>query len=182
MTGKDPILVHAAVFSAPFGCLWAAATDDGLLALEIEKADTADPEQIVRWVRTLDPSLEFDIECQPSAFLNRVGIIVQSYFNRRQPIPSMPLDLRLGTHFQCDVWHALCQIPHGETRSYQQIAAGIGRPKAARAVGQACGRNPIAIVVPCHRVITSSGGLGGFGSGLGIKRYLLDLEQRPRLS
>ena len=88
-------------------------------------------------------------------------------------------DLKLvmsGTPFQQDVLHALQHIPYGETRSYADIARMVGRPKAVRAVGGANGRNPLSIVIPCHRVIGSSGELTGFGGGLPVKKALLDLE------
>jgi O-6-methylguanine DNA methyltransferase len=87
----------------------------------------------------------------------------------------LPLDLR-GTAFQKRVWKALLRIPYGETRSYADVAKAIGSPKAVRAVGGANGANPVAIIVPCHRVIASDGTLGGFGSGLDCKRKLLTLE------
>lgn len=89
-------------------------------------------------------------------------------------------DLRLhpkGTPFQLDVWKALLTIPYGETRSYADIARQIGRPTAVRAVGLANGRNPLPIVVPCHRVIGSSGRLVGYGGGLTVKQALLDRER-----
>lgn len=89
------------------------------------------------------------------------------------------LDLELlGTQFQRRVWSALQTIPYGETRSYGQIAEQIDAPGASRAVGLANGRNPIGIVVPCHRVIGAGGGLTGYGGGLDRKRFLLDLEKR----
>jgi methylated-DNA-[protein]-cysteine S-methyltransferase len=81
-----------------------------------------------------------------------------------------------GTAFQRQVWDALSTIPFGETLSYGQIAAEIGRPGASRAVGQANGRNPIAIIIPCHRVIAGGGRIGGYGGGLDLKRTLLALE------
>lgn len=94
----------------------------------------------------------------------------------------LDLDLR-GTEFQRRVWTALLTIPYGETRSYGEIAEQIGAPGSARAVGLANGHNPIAIVVPCHRVIGANGSLTGFGGGLGRKRALLDLEkQRANLT
>jgi methylated-DNA-[protein]-cysteine S-methyltransferase len=89
-------------------------------------------------------------------------------------------DLKLassGTDFQKAVWKALCEIPYGETRSYKDIAASIGNPKACRAVGLANNRNPIAIIVPCHRVIGSTGKLVGYASGLDVKDFLLKLEK-----
>ncbi len=89
----------------------------------------------------------------------------------------LPLEI-IGTRFQKRVWNALCDIPYGETRSYSQLASTIGAPRAVRAVGAANGRNPIPIIVPCHRVIGASGKLVGFGGGLAWKRFLLDLEQK----
>ena len=83
-----------------------------------------------------------------------------------------------GTAFQTDVWKALREIPYGETRSYADIARRIGRPTAVRAVGAANGRNPLAIVVPCHRVIGADGSLTGYAGGLELKRALLELEAR----
>lgn len=83
-----------------------------------------------------------------------------------------------GTPFQKEVWNALLSIPYGETRSYGQIAEQVGNPKACRAVGLANNRNPIAIVIPCHRVIGADGRLVGYGGGLHIKERLLALEQR----
>jgi methylated-DNA-[protein]-cysteine S-methyltransferase len=81
-----------------------------------------------------------------------------------------------GTEFQKSVWNALCEIPYGETRTYKEIAVSIGNPKAYRAVGLANNRNPIAIIVPCHRVIGADGKLTGYASGLDIKEFLLRLE------
>ena len=89
---------------------------------------------------------------------------------------SLPLATR-GTEFQRRVWQALCEIPYGETTSYGALAARIGRPGACRAVGLANGRNPISIVIPCHRVIGSSGGLTGYGGGIERKRWLLAHER-----
>ncbi len=81
-----------------------------------------------------------------------------------------------GTDFQLRVWHALCEIPFGAVRNYGDIARAIGQPKASRAVGQANGRNPLPIVIPCHRVLASDGSIGGYSSGLAIKHRLLALE------
>jgi len=82
-----------------------------------------------------------------------------------------------GTPFQEKVWSALVRIPYGQTRSYKEIARVIGHPKAFRAVGNANGRNSIPLIIPCHRVIESNGGLGGFGHGIKVKRWLLDFEK-----
>ncbi len=89
---------------------------------------------------------------------------------------SCKLDLR-GTHFQKKVWLALKNIPFGQTRSYKEIAKAIGHPKAYRAVGNANGRNPIPLIIPCHRVIESNGGFGGFGHGVWLKRKLINFER-----
>jgi O-6-methylguanine DNA methyltransferase len=87
-----------------------------------------------------------------------------------------PLEL-IGTPFQLAVWKAVAEIPYGETRSYRDIAQAVGSPKGFRAMGHANGRNPVPIVIPCHRVINTGGALGGYGGGLDIKRKLLSLEQ-----
>jgi methylated-DNA-[protein]-cysteine S-methyltransferase len=100
---------------------------------------------------------------------------LDEYFNGERKDFDLPLSLT-GTEFQVSVLKALLEIPYGETRSYGAIARQIGRPKAVRAVGAANGRNPIPIIVPCHRVIGSSGDLTGFGGGLDTKEALLRLE------
>lgn len=88
-----------------------------------------------------------------------------------------PLDLACATPFQAKVWKELQRIPRGKTRSYAEVARAIGHPKAARAVGTACGANPIPLIIPCHRVIASDGTLGGFSGGLDWKRRLLAIER-----
>ena len=92
---------------------------------------------------------------------------------------SVPLDLQ-GTSFQLKVWSSLCGIPYGETRSYQDVAREVGNPRAARAVGMANHWNPVAIMVPCHRVISSDGSLGGYAGGLQKKVQMLQLEKTTR--
>jgi len=110
----------------------------------------------------------------PDAFADVVAQL-EAYFAGE--LIAFDIDLELtGTEFQRRVWAALQTIPYGETRSYGQIAEQIGSPAASRAVGMANGRNPIGIIVPCHRVIGSSGGLTGYGGGIERKRTLLDLE------
>ena len=99
-----------------------------------------------------------------------------AYFAGRLRRFDLPL-AATGTPFQQAVWQALCDIPYGETVSYLQIAEAIGNPRAVRAVGAANGRNPLSIIVPCHRVIGRSGELTGYGGGIPIKRWLLALEQ-----
>ena len=104
---------------------------------------------------------------------------LKSYLKGRLKRFDCSLDLR-GTSFQKRVWSALAKIPYGKTKSYQEIARSIGHPKAFRAVGNANGSNPIPIILPCHRVIESNGGLGGFGQGIEVKRQLLDFERAHR--
>ena len=101
---------------------------------------------------------------------------LEAYFSGERTTFDLPLDAE-GTVFQRSVWEALRRIPYGETRSYGQIAEAIGKPKAGRAVGMANHRNPIAIIIPCHRVIGSDGSLVGYGGGLNVKTFLLRLEQ-----
>ncbi len=100
---------------------------------------------------------------------------LREYFDRKRTRFTIPLAME-GTAFQKQVWQRLCAIPFGETRSYGQIAEEIGNPKSVRAVGLANGRNPVSIVVPCHRVIGSDGSLTGYGGGLERKKFLLELE------
>lgn len=105
---------------------------------------------------------------------------LSAYFAGRLRKFNVPLDLR-GTLFQRQVWEELGHIPYGETRSYRQVAQAIGRPNAARPVGQAIGSNPVAIIVPCHRVIGTNGRLTGYGGGLHRKQALLKLETTGRI-
>lgn len=101
---------------------------------------------------------------------------LDEYFKGRRRAFDLPLDMR-GTAFQQAVWRGLLAIPYGQTRSYADLALAVDRPRAMRAVGAANGRNPLSIVVPCHRVIGRDGALTGFAGGLAAKRYLLDLEK-----
>jgi methylated-DNA-[protein]-cysteine S-methyltransferase len=103
---------------------------------------------------------------------------LQEYFTGQRVDFSDKLDLSQGTAFQRSVWKATRQIPRGQTRSYSQIARQIGKPGAARAVGQALGKNPLPVFIPCHRVVKSDGSLGGFTGGLAMKRRLLSLEKQ----
>lgn len=149
--------------ASPVGPLFLAASTTGLVRLEFEARM-----QKLKWntiqLREAEPAL--------APYLREL----EEYFVGARRQFSLPLDLR-GTEFQLACWHALLEIPYGETRSYLEIARAIGRPLACRAVGMANNRNPIAIVVPCHRVIASSGSLCGYGGGLDLKRRLLDMEQ-----
>jgi methylated-DNA-[protein]-cysteine S-methyltransferase len=120
-------------------------------------------------------------ECRPeeTALLRRAATQLREYFAGERRVFDLPL-APAGTDFQRGVWKALEGIPYGETRSYRQIAAAVGRPQACRAVGGANHNNPLSIVIPCHRVIGADGGLTGYGGGLDRKKHLLLLEQKNR--
>ena len=112
---------------------------------------------------------------QQSPLLQKAALQLQEYFSGTRTAFDLPLSLT-GTDFQKAVWSALAQIPYGETRSYQEIACAIGRPNACRAVGQANNRNPVAVILPCHRVVGQKGTLVGYDGGLAAKELLLRLE------
>ncbi len=109
-------------------------------------------------------------------FFTEVINQLQEYFAGSRQIFNLDYELS-GTPFQMQVWHELQKIPFGQSSSYQTIATSIGRPKAVRAVGTAVGSNPISIVIPCHRVLTTGGKIGGYAGGLDSKRVLLRAEQ-----
>lgn len=115
----------------------------------------------------------------PNPLVRAAVAQLEEYFAGRRTAFDLPLHAA-GTPFQQRVWQALCAVPYGETASYGEIAAAIGKPRAARAVGLANGRNPVAILVPCHRIIGGDGALTGYGGGLERKRWLLDHERRAR--
>lgn len=118
---------------------------------------------------------EEDWEEDDTAF-NGAKEQLKEYFNGQRRVFDLELSPE-GTEFQLDVLNALQQIPYGETRSYADIATQVGRPRAVRAVGAANGRNPLPIVIPCHRVVGADGSLTGFGGGIPTKRFLLQLEK-----
>ena len=144
-------------FSSPVGPLLLAVSEHGLVTLEFGRGKIA-----AGWVES---------EEKTAACARQLG----EYFAGRRRRFDLRLDLR-GTAFQKRCWRELLKIPYGETRSYADIARAIGNPGAVRAVGLANGQNPIAIIVPCHRVIGSDGSLTGYGGGLETKRKLLELE------
>ena len=120
------------------------------------------------FVDNIDASIDLNSDIQKQ---------LTEYEKGSRKVFDLPLHLK-GTEFQLKVWNALLEIPYGETRSYQQIAQRIGHPKALRAVGGACNRNPIGIIVPCHRVIGKNGKLTGYAGGLFYKELLLNHEKR----
>lgn len=122
-------------------------------------------------------SLDQNIEIDKNSEIQKQ---LTEYENGTRKVFELPLHLK-GTEFQKQVWNALLEIPYGETRSYQEIAIRIGKPKALRAVGGACNRNPIGIIVPCHRVIGKNGSLTGYAGGLSYKELLLKHEKDGKL-
>ncbi len=151
--------------ASPVGPLLLAVSERGLacLAFGDDAAAAAPPRwRDARWIESEERTAAWSAH------------LAEYFAGRRREFP-LPLDLR-GTDFQLRCWRALLHIPYGETRSYAEMAATVGAPRAFRAVGQANHDNPIAIVVPCHRVLTSGGKLGGYGGGLPTKEFLLRLE------
>jgi len=152
-------------FDTPIGELLLAGEADSLSIIGFPKgAMRRDPE--ADWIYNEEP-------------FENTRVQLTEYFGGERKIFDLPL-LLSGTEFQVSVLEALQEIPYGETASYGDVAKRIGRPKAVRAVGAANGRNPIPIIVPCHRVIGSSGDLTGFGGGLDTKAALLRLEAENR--
>ena len=148
---------------SPIGPLGLVATDKGLRAVSWRGEETS----------VELPSDMLDSSDHP--VLTKAAAQLAEYFCGDRTSFDVPLDLR-GTEFQVAAWRALGDIPYGSTRSYGEQAALIGRPKAVRAIGQANGRNPVPIVLPCHRVIGANGSLVGFGGGLDTKTLLLQHE------
>ena len=122
----------------------------------------------------------YDGICQETTLIKEAHQQLSEYLKGERKSFDLPLRMK-GTDFQQRVWNALLDIPYGETRSYKQIAEAIGNPKAVRAVGMANNRNPLLIVVPCHRVIGADGKLVGYGAGIEKKEFLLRLESRGGL-
>ncbi|BBA97816.1 putative methylated-DNA:protein-cysteine S-methyltransferase [Actinacidiphila reveromycinica] len=132
--------------------------------------------------RHIPPSEAFGPRAALPAF-DRVREQLAAYFDGDLTVFDLPLHMA-GTPFQKRVWAALCDIPYGETATYGELAAALGSPTASRAVGLANGRNPVSIIVPCHRVVGANGSLTGYGGGLARKQLLLELErgtQQPTL-
>jgi methylated-DNA-[protein]-cysteine S-methyltransferase len=156
-----------AVVDSPVGPITLAASEGALTGLYMDV--TRHPPAPRQLGEPADPGTE------P---LDEVARQLAAYFAGELTKFELPLSMDDGTEFQQRVWAALQDIPYGETVSYGELADDIGAPGASRAVGLANGRNPIGIIVPCHRVIGADGGLTGYGGGIERKRFLLDLERR----
>lgn len=164
---------YVAQIDSPIGAMRLASTSAGLAYVELPHESGSG---LHGWLRRMLPGVTVAEGFAP----NRVSIgQIQEYLEGKRTEFDLPLDLR-GTAFQLAVWTALREIPYGETRSYAAVARSVGRPSAVRAVGAANGANPLALVVPCHRVIASDGKLGGYAGGLELKGRLLAMERsRP---
>lgn len=147
------------LYSSFIGDLYIAADDDAITHVGFGNIDEKDD----TWIRKETPVIA------------RAHTQLEEYFNGKRQVFDLPLEPS-GTLFYQKVWKALQNIPYGETRSYKDIAISVGCPKGFRAVGMANHNNPIAIIIPCHRVVTADGNLGGYAGGIEIKRRLLELE------
>lgn len=163
--------------ASPIGRLRLAATPAGLVRVALPGGAGS----FAGWLARALPDAE---RVSGLELLERARGELVEYFEGSRRQFEVPLDLR-GTLFQREVWSALQKIPFGETRSYAQVSRAVARPRAYRAVGLASGANPVALIVPCHRVIAADGRLGGYGGGVETKRWLLAFEQSsargPRL-
>jgi methylated-DNA-[protein]-cysteine S-methyltransferase len=162
-------ILHTARFESPIGTLLLASSERGLAYLELPHASGRG---FAGWQRIAARGTH----AAPGFAPNRDAVAqLTEYFAGKRRRFELPLDLR-GTPFQLAVWEALLRIPYGNTCTYAELARAVGRPAAVRAVGAANGANPIALVVPCHRVVATGGKLGGYGGGLPLKARLLALE------
>jgi len=164
--------LHYALIPSEVGHLSALVTDKGLCGLEFDRPNRQAMLQhrISKWF----PSSEVAESGHP--LLEKVKAWMEHYFaGRFRKLETLPFDLR-GTDFERQVWDLLLDIPLGSTMTYGELARKLNRPNGARAVGLAVGRNPVGIIVPCHRVVGSNGSLTGYGGGLDRKRWLLGHE------
>jgi methylated-DNA-[protein]-cysteine S-methyltransferase len=160
--------VEYLTFKTSFGWVGVSASEKGLKTIILPQPTELQARGLLR--------SEALIAGRPSDKLADLAERLEAYFDGRKAGFTDELDFTGATPFQIRVWEQARRIPFGETRSYQWVAGQTGKPGAARAVGQALGKNPFPIIVPCHRVVASDGGLGGFSGGLDMKRRLLKLE------
>lgn len=169
LTGRGGEMLHYALMDdTPVGLIGLAAGPAGLRRLDYIE----DEDQFVELLLRLFP----DQPVERSAALDAVRRELEGYFKGRHFVFESPVDLSAATPFQQQILRELTKVPAGKVTTYSRLAARVGRPKAARAAGNAMHANPVAIIVPCHRVLRGDGSLGGYGGGLDAKRYLLELE------
>lgn len=166
---EDLLDVAYAMTDSPFGPLLLATTPRGLVRVGLPNQDA--DELLVDLSNRVSPRV-----IEAPAALDEVRRELDLYFEGRLTEFGLPLDWRLSKDFRRRVLRAIVRIPYGQTRSYTEMARRAGNERAVRAAGTACGSNPIPLVVPCHRVLRSGGGLGGYGGGLPMKEGLLQLE------
>ena len=166
---RDQRATHYTIVESPVGPLLLAADSDAVTQLSFQAGPKAQPTE-TDWIESSATARG------GAAVLEEARKQLVAYFSRELSRFDLPLAPK-GTPFQERVWQELQKIPYGETISYGELARRIGNPKASRAVGAANGQNPIAIVIPCHRVLGSNGTLTGFGGGLAIKETLLEHER-----
>ncbi len=176
---KKMLTINRTEIETPLGPMVALASDDGLCALEFADPDKRLPRLEARLRRWFPPHEIVDAETR--TFSHTRTWLLMYFDGAAADVGDLPLDMH-GAPFETRVWRALLEIPAGHTTSYGAIAKKLGSAGASRAVGAANGANPIAIIVPCHRVIGSSGSLTGYGGGLDRKTWLLDHERRWRTS
>lgn len=163
-------------FGTSVGEILIAATDRGICSVQLGDSG----QQLLAQLQAEFSGAVLDVVAQPySGQLENWRRAIVRYLSGQPLAEQLPLDLR-ATAFQARVWHFLQTIPSGETRTYQQVAEGIGSPSATRAVARACATNPVALLIPCHRVIRAGGALAGYRWGLERKRQLLEMERRTR--
>ena len=173
--GKGVVITYAPIQSA-LGLLLIGATDRGICFLQFgESLD----DLVAELQKEYPAAVREPMHAPPAPEFAGWVAALDAHLAGHRPGPELPLDVR-STVFQMKVWSYLQSIPAGEVQSYGEVAAGIGQPKAARAVGHACATNPVALLIPCHRVIRSGGDLGGYRWGLARKRTLLDQERARR--
>ncbi|MBK7426767.1 MAG: methylated-DNA--[protein]-cysteine S-methyltransferase [Saprospiraceae bacterium] len=163
------ITLYDIKIETPIGMLEASTTDKGIYRIHF--LDETPDEEVNPIIHTKRAESRHHAHPYLQVLLDQM----EAYFSRKQMNFNLPLDIQ-GTDFQKRVWNELLQIPYGKTRSYLEQTKALGDPLAIRAVANANGKNPIAIVVPCHRVIGSDGSLTGYAGGLQRKRWLLDFE------
>jgi len=166
--GGDGATITFTVTDSPLGALLVAVTDRGLC-----KIDIADDATALEWALTREFH-RAEVRRDDDALAPVVAEVL-ARIDGRSPALELPLDVQ-GTAFQRRVWEELRRIPLGETRTYGDVAAAIDAPLASRAVGSACGANPVPVIVPCHRVVPSTGGIGNYGLGPRRKQHLLEQE------
>ncbi len=166
MTG----VIHYSCLTSPFGPVFVAKTARGTCFINLSKISEAGFQSLLRKKFQKEPIRDDD---RLQSVLNEI----HDYFNGNQVNFKSSLDLRIGTVFQRKVWDKISKIPHGKLRTYKWIASEIGNINAVRAVGNAVGKNPVPPIIPCHRVIRTDGKLGGFSSGISLKKWLLKLEK-----